>query len=68
MVRLACYKHTTDGKCAALIKMATNTGNPIHVGYVYMDLNTGDITPKSLSANGYTITVNGSGEASIAKD
>lgn len=68
LVRLACYGHTVDGKCSALIRMGTSTANPIEVGYVYMDLATGDITPKQLSAQGYTFTVNGLGEATIDKD
>jgi hypothetical protein len=68
LVRLACYGHTTDGKCSALIRMATNTPNPIDIGYVHMDLVSGDITPKQFSAQGYTFTVNGLGEATIDKD
>lgn len=68
MVRMACYGHTTNGVCAASIKMATNTNNPIELGTLFMDLESGDITPKSLSKNGYTMTVTGPGEASINKD
>ena len=67
MVRLACYGHTTDGKCSAVIKMATNS-NPIVIGSVSMDLATGDINPKRLSANGYTLIVNGPGETTLSKD
>jgi len=68
MVRIACYGHTTNGKCSALIKMATNTANPIEVGSLSMDLMTGDITPKTLTANGFTVTVTGVGEATISKN
>lgn len=68
LVRLACYGHTNNGKCAALIKMATNTSSPIEIGYVYMDLATGDIEPKVFSAKGYRFTVNGAGEATIDKE
>lgn len=68
LVRLACYGHTTNGKCSALIKMATNTPNPIEIGYVYMDLASGDIEPKQFSAKGYKFIVNGPGEATIEKD
>ncbi|HEO1409824.1 TPA: hypothetical protein VAH64_000252 [Legionella pneumophila] len=68
LVRLACYGHTTNGQCPALIKMATNTANPIDIGYVTMDLNTGDITPKTLSAKGYSLRVIGPGEAEITKN
>ncbi|CEG57342.1 hypothetical protein [Legionella fallonii] len=69
MVRMACYGHTTaDKKCSALIKVGTNTANPVDIGYVTLDLESGDITPKQLSNNGYTIRVNGPGEATISKN
>ncbi|USQ14999.1 hypothetical protein J2N86_06805 [Legionella lytica] len=68
LVKLACHGHTTNGKCPAVIKMATNTANPIVVGTVEMELSTGDISPKQIIANGYTLTVNGPGEASINKN
>ncbi|KTD67316.1 MULTISPECIES: hypothetical protein [Legionella] len=67
LVKLACYGHTTGKECSAIIKMATNTSNPIEVGEVKMNLDTGDISPKFLSKNGYTLTVNGAGEATIEK-
>lgn len=67
-VKMACFGHTVNGKCSALIKMATNTGNAKEVGMLIMDINTGEITPQRLSANGYTITVNGPGETTIVKD
>lgn len=69
MVRIACYGHTTpDQKCSASIKMETNTANPIDLGVVTMELTTGDITPKRISQNGYTLTVNGPGETTLTKD
>jgi len=68
MVRFACFGHTTNGKCDALVKMATDTDNPIVVGSLSMDVASGDISPKTLSGNGYTITINGPGEATITKD
>lgn len=68
MVRIACYGHTTNGKCSAMVKMATNTANPVELGVVSMDLETGDITPKQLSANGYTLTVTGLAEATLTKN
>ena len=68
MVKMACFGHTSNGRCSALIKMATNTSSPIDIGYVSMELETGDITPKVLSAKGFTLTVNGPGEATITKD
>ena len=51
-VKVACFGHTEENKCSALIKVATNTAYPIDIGMVVMDLSTGDITPKQLSANG----------------
>ncbi len=68
MVRMACYGHTTNGKCSALIKVATDTANPIDIGTVTMDLETGDITPKQISNQGYSIIINGPGEATINKN
>lgn len=68
MVRMACYGHTTNGKCTALIKMASNTNNPVDLGVVTMDLDTGEISPKKLSANGYSMTVTGIAEATLTKD
>lgn len=68
MVKMACYGHSTGGKCTALIKMATNTANPIELGTVTMELESGDITPKQLSNQGYTMIVNGPGETTINKN
>jgi hypothetical protein len=64
-VKMACFGHTQNGTCSALIKMATNTPYPIELGTVIMDLKTGDITPKQISANGYTLIVNGPGETTL---
>lgn len=68
MVRMACFGHTTDNKCPALVILGPNTATPIELGYLTLDLNTGEITPKQLSNKGYTITVNGLGESTINKD
>ncbi|WED43713.1 hypothetical protein [Legionella cardiaca] len=67
-VRMACYGHVENGRCQAMIKMATNTNNPVEVGMVSLDVETGDILPKQFSGNGYTVTVNGPGEATITKN
>ncbi len=64
-VKMACFGHLVNGRCPALIKVATNTAYPIDVGTVMMDLNTGDITPKQLTGNGYTLIVNGPGETTL---
>lgn len=64
-VRMACYGHVVNNKCSALIKMRTNTPNPVNLGTVSIDLNTGDIQPKFLQANGYRMIVNGPAETTI---
>jgi len=70
-VRLACFGHVSNGQCPAMVKIATGPndgGNPIDIGIVSVDLNTGVITPSSISGNGYTILVNGPGETTIVKN
>lgn len=67
LVRLACYGHTTNGRCSALIKMDTNKATAISVGTLSMNIESGDISPKQITNNGYTITVNGPGEVTITK-
>ncbi|MFT4059569.1 MAG: hypothetical protein QM652_08485 [Legionella sp.] len=67
LVKIACHGHTNGKNCPAVIKMATNTANPIEVGTVTMNLDSGDISPKTISKNGYTLIVNGPGEATIIK-
>lgn len=67
-VKMACFGHTIGTLCPALIRMNTNTSNPIDIGTVSVDLNTGDITPKQITANGFTVIVNGPGETTIVKN
>jgi hypothetical protein len=67
LIRILCAGHTIQGRCPALIKMATNTRNPIPLGMVTMDIASGDIMPKEMSANGYTFTVNGPGEVTLTR-
>lgn len=66
-VIMACTGHIVNKKCSAVIKMETNTANPVTLGTVTMDLNTGDITPKQLSANGYTLNVTAPGKTVLSK-
>lgn len=68
LVKIACYGHTTGKECPAVIKMATNTAHPVEVGTVILNIDTGDINPKTISNNGYTLIVNGPGEATIVKN
>lgn len=65
MVKIACHGHTKGNICTALIKMATNSPNPIDVGYVNLDLTTGEINPKKITGNGYSIVINGLAETTI---
>lgn len=68
LVRMSCAGYSINGLCPAMIKMATNTSNPINVGMVTMNIETGDIQPKQISANGFTFTVNGPGEATLTQN
>jgi len=67
MVRLGCGR-TTNGLCAAVIKLGTDTPDPIFIGTLYMDMDSGEITPQMISANGYTLQVNGIAEVTIFKE
>jgi hypothetical protein len=70
-VRVACFGHTINGQCQALVRMQTSSDNgetPVDLGMVSIDLNTGIILPSSLTANGYTLTVNGPGETTLTKN
>jgi hypothetical protein len=64
-VRMACFGHIKNGRCPALVKLGTNTATPIILGMVAIDLNTGDIEPKELHANGYSMIVDGPAETTI---
>ena len=66
--KMACFGHLVNGVCPALIRMATNTPNPIDVGMLYLNLDTGDITPTTVQGNGYTVLVNGPGEITLFQD
>ncbi|MCC5015497.1 MULTISPECIES: hypothetical protein [unclassified Legionella] len=68
VVRMICFGHIVGGNCGALIKMATNTSNPVNLGWLNLNIESGVITPTEIRANGYTIKVNGPGEATITKD
>lgn len=67
VVRLACHGHTQNNQCLALIRMAPNTPDALDVGYVSLNLITGEITPKELVANGYHLVVNGPAETTLEK-
>ena len=64
-VRMACFGHIKAGRCGAMIKMATNTPEPVELGFVSIDLNTGDIEPKSLDNGKYHMIVNDRAEVTL---
>jgi hypothetical protein len=66
-VRLACHGHTKENQCMALIKMSPNTPESVDIGFVTLNLLSGEITPKELVANGYRVIVNGPGETTLEK-
>ena len=66
--KMACFGHLVNGTCPALIRMGTNTPNPLDVGMLYLNLDTGAITPSAIQGNGYTVLVNGPGEITLLKD
>ena len=67
-VKMACFGHIENNRCSAIIMMASDTDHPIPVGTLTMDLGNGDIEPKQLSGNGFTITVNGPAETTITQN
>lgn len=67
-VRIACTGHITDNKCRALVKMATDTATPIDLGWVEMDMLSGEITPQEIHNNGFTLIVNGLGEVTLTEE
>jgi hypothetical protein len=66
LVRLACFGH--GDPCKAEVFMETNTSNPVSIGFMSMNLKTGDITPKKSGKNGYCVTVNGPAEVTLTKE
>ena len=67
-VRIACTGHIVNNKCNALVKMATNTANPIDLGWVEMDMLSGEINPKEVDGNGYHLVVNGPAEVTLTEN
>lgn len=68
-VRIACLGRTLANKtCPAVIKMNINTPNVTDLGVVYLNVDTGEISPKVLHGNGFKLTVNGPGEATLTYD
>ncbi|GGI80283.1 hypothetical protein [Legionella impletisoli] len=64
-VRILCMNTPKPGICPA--KIALNTTPQTTLGVVELNLATGDINPKVLSANGYKMTVIKPGEIAFTK-
>ncbi len=67
-VRMSCFGHTVAEKCPALIRIGTNTDNPLDIGVVELNIETGEITPSVIHGNGYKLIVNGIAESTITVD
>ncbi|MDP3558787.1 MAG: hypothetical protein Q8R79_00355 [Legionellaceae bacterium] len=65
LVKLSCQKHIVNNTCQALIKMETNTTHPVDLGMVTLNLASGEITPASITNNGYSLTINGPAEVTL---
>lgn len=68
IVKMGCSTHAAEGICPAQIKMATDTPSPVVVGTVFVDLESGNISPGMIAGGGYTLTVNGPGEITLTTD
>lgn len=65
-VKLACYGHINpQHECHSLVRMATNSDNPVDLGWMTVNLVTGELNPKILRNNGYRLEVNGPGEVTL---
>lgn len=67
VVQMACLGKASTGKCTAVIKMETNTANPVTLGTVELTLENGAIHPDYIAANGYIMIVNGPGEVTLER-
>ena len=46
-VKLACYGHINpQHECRSLVRMATNSDNPVDLGWMTVNLVTGELNPK----------------------
>lgn len=67
-IKMSCFGHTLQNKCVALVRAETDTAHPVDVGFVELNIETGEITPQRVHGNGYTLTVNGIAECTLSKD
>lgn len=68
LVRLACIGHTSGGQCTAVLKMATNTKNPIDVAKLSMNLDSGAITLMETYSTAYKVIIHSNpGEVTITE-
>lgn len=68
LVRLACIGHTTNGQCSAVVKVATDTANPVDVAKLSMNLESGVITLLESYTTAYRVIIHSNpGEVTIAE-
>lgn len=68
IVKAGCRKHTNEGICPVVIKMDIESDSPIVVGTIYIDLESGMISPQKISGNGFAVTADGPAEVSVKND
>jgi len=61
-----CFGRSLSSRCPIIIKMGTDTGYPFDLGLIYIDLNSGAITPNQLSFNNVVLRVNNNGELTLS--
>ena len=68
MLQHRCETLLMNHTCKVLLKAETNSNHPVELGVLTIDLKYGEIYPKYLSANGYSVSVIGIGEIHIYKN
>ncbi|KTD25884.1 MULTISPECIES: hypothetical protein [Legionella] len=69
LIEMACYGYTLKGKCSALIKLATDTNKPFKLGTITIDMETGEISPQSITGpKGYKFKATGPGKATLIQE
>ena len=66
-VNLACQGHIMDSICKAIVMMDVDSGNPVELGEVTLNMKTGEILPLSIINNGYHLAVVGQGRIELSE-
>lgn len=64
-VNRLCYGRTVNNKCPLVIKMKGLSSYSFDLGVIYMDLNSGEITPKQITFNHIQLNAHNTGELSL---